>query len=62
MKLCESIEAHQINNNVVKFGKNRACNYACSFMHRIKRGFMRKTVNLHVELVADVTVLKINVF
>jgi hypothetical protein len=53
VKLCESIEVHQINNNVVKFGQIRACNYACQFMRRIMRGFMRKTVNLRVELVSD---------
>ncbi len=47
------MKAHQINNNVMKFGQNRACNYACRFMRRITRGFMRKAVNLPVELGSD---------
>jgi hypothetical protein len=54
VKLCKSIDAHQINNDIVKFGQNRAFNYACRFMRQITRGFMRKTVNLRVELVSDV--------
>jgi hypothetical protein len=38
---------------VVKFWQKRACNYANPFMRENTRGFRRKTVNLHVELVSD---------
>jgi hypothetical protein len=39
---------------VVKFWQKRACNYANPFMRENTRGYRRKTVNLHVELVSDV--------
>jgi hypothetical protein len=38
---------------VVKFWQKRACNYANPFMRENTRGYRRKTVNLHVELVSD---------
>jgi hypothetical protein len=40
---------------VVKFWQKRACNYANPFMRENTRGYRRKTVNLHVELVSDVS-------
>jgi hypothetical protein len=39
---------------VVKFWQKRACNYANPFLRENTRGYRRKTVNLHVELVSDV--------
>ncbi len=39
---------------MVKFWQKRACNYANPFMRENTRGYRRKTVNLHVELVSDV--------
>jgi hypothetical protein len=38
---------------VVKFWQKRAWNYANPFMRENTRGYRRKTVNLHVELVSD---------
>jgi hypothetical protein len=38
---------------MVKFWQKRACNYANPFMRENTRGYRRKTVNLHVELVSD---------
>jgi hypothetical protein len=38
---------------VVKFWQKRARNYANPFMRENTRGYRRKTVNLHVELVSD---------
>jgi hypothetical protein len=39
---------------VVKFWQKRVGNYANPFMRENTRGYRRKTVNLHVELVSDV--------
>ncbi len=37
----------------MEFRQKRACNYANPFMRENTRGYRRKTVNLHVELVSD---------
>ena len=38
---------------MVKFWQKRACNYVHPFRRENTRGFRRKTINLHVELVSD---------